>query len=171
MKFQLQHHSFQGTPRTNLLQNGLVGSPCSPRDSQGLLQHHNSKASILRCSAFVIVQLCQAYSLLGLQSNSLRRIVCQTYSPTLLGTDCLLSLHFLHFSLLFKSRMSRIYLSYILVSGKFHIRIWIIWREKNVSYYWDIVSWTSNNYYGRMAKGVLLGRKVRKGYCIQCSPP
>ena len=27
-------HSFQRTPRADLLQNGLVGSPCSPRDSQ-----------------------------------------------------------------------------------------------------------------------------------------
>ena len=34
LKFQLQHHSFQRTPRAALLQNGLVGSPCSPRDSQ-----------------------------------------------------------------------------------------------------------------------------------------
>ena len=34
LEFQLQHPSFQGTPRTDLLQNGLVGSPCSPRDSQ-----------------------------------------------------------------------------------------------------------------------------------------
>ena len=34
LDFQLQHHSFQRTPRTDLLQNGLVGSPCSPRDSQ-----------------------------------------------------------------------------------------------------------------------------------------
>ena len=33
LKFQLQHHSFQRNPRVNL-QNGLVGSPCSPRDSQ-----------------------------------------------------------------------------------------------------------------------------------------
>ena len=32
--FQLQHQSFQWTPRTDLLQDGLVGSPCSPRDSQ-----------------------------------------------------------------------------------------------------------------------------------------
>ena len=30
----LQHHSFQRTPRADLLQNGLVGSPCSPRDPQ-----------------------------------------------------------------------------------------------------------------------------------------
>ena len=34
LEFQLQHKSFQWTPRTDLLQNGLVGSPCSPRDSQ-----------------------------------------------------------------------------------------------------------------------------------------
>ena len=33
-EFHLQHHSFQRTPRTDLLQNGLVGSPCGPRDSQ-----------------------------------------------------------------------------------------------------------------------------------------
>ena len=34
LEFQLQHQSFQWTPRTDLLYNGLVGSPCSPRDSQ-----------------------------------------------------------------------------------------------------------------------------------------
>ena len=34
LEFQLQHHSFQWTPRTDLLYDGLVGSPCSPRDSQ-----------------------------------------------------------------------------------------------------------------------------------------
>ena len=33
LEFQLQHQSFQWTPRTDLLQDGLVGSPCSPRDS------------------------------------------------------------------------------------------------------------------------------------------
>ena len=30
LEFQLQHHSFQRNPRADLLQNGLVGSPCSP---------------------------------------------------------------------------------------------------------------------------------------------
>ena len=34
MAFQLQHQSFQRTPRTDLLYEGLVGSPCNPRDSQ-----------------------------------------------------------------------------------------------------------------------------------------
>ena len=34
LEFRLQHHSFQRNPRADLLQNGLIGSPCSPRDSQ-----------------------------------------------------------------------------------------------------------------------------------------
>jgi len=34
LEFQLQHQSFQWTPRTNLLYNGLVVFPCSLRDSQ-----------------------------------------------------------------------------------------------------------------------------------------
>ena len=37
LEFQLQHHSFQRNPRADVLQNGQVGSPCSPRDSQELL--------------------------------------------------------------------------------------------------------------------------------------
>ena len=34
LEFQLQHHSLQRNPRADLLPNGLVGSPFSPRDSQ-----------------------------------------------------------------------------------------------------------------------------------------
>ena len=34
LEFQPQHQSFQWTPRTGLLEDGRVGSPCSPRDSQ-----------------------------------------------------------------------------------------------------------------------------------------
>ena len=33
-EFHLQHQSFQWIFRTDFLQNGLVGSPCNPRDSQ-----------------------------------------------------------------------------------------------------------------------------------------
>ena len=33
LEFQLQHQSFQWTPRTDFLYDRLVGSPCSPRDS------------------------------------------------------------------------------------------------------------------------------------------
>ena len=34
LEFQPQHQYFQWTPRTGLLWDGLVGSPCSPRNSQ-----------------------------------------------------------------------------------------------------------------------------------------
>ena len=34
LEFQLQHQPFQWLLRTDFLQDGLVGSPCSPRDSQ-----------------------------------------------------------------------------------------------------------------------------------------
>ena len=34
LEFQPQHQSFQWKPRTDLLYHGLVGSPCSPSDSQ-----------------------------------------------------------------------------------------------------------------------------------------
>ena len=34
LEFQFQHQSFQWTLRTDILQDGLIGSPCSPRDSQ-----------------------------------------------------------------------------------------------------------------------------------------
>ena len=48
--FHLHHQSFQWTPRTDLLQNGLVGSPCNPRDSQEsspALQFEGINSSVL----------------------------------------------------------------------------------------------------------------------------
>ena len=65
LEFQLQHHSFQWTPRTDLLQNGLVGSPCSPRDSQESSPTPSSKVSILQCSAFFTVKLSHPYMTTG----------------------------------------------------------------------------------------------------------
>ena len=41
------------------------GSPCSPRDTQGLLQHQSSKASILQHSAFFTTQLSHPYMTTG----------------------------------------------------------------------------------------------------------
>ena len=50
LEFQLQHQSFQWTPRTDHpLLDGLVGSLCCQRSLKGLLQHHSSNASVLRC--------------------------------------------------------------------------------------------------------------------------
>ena len=65
LEFQLQLQSSQWTPRTGLLQDGLVGSPCSPRDSQESSPNHISKASILWGSAFFTVQLSHPYMTTG----------------------------------------------------------------------------------------------------------
>ena len=56
LEFQLQHQSFQWTPRAVLLQNELVGSPCSPRDSQESSPTPQFKSINSWCSAFFIVQ-------------------------------------------------------------------------------------------------------------------
>ena len=81
LELQLQHQSFQWIFRTNFLQNWLVWSPCSPKDSQesfsiphplgaglapirdtGLAwcppsSYHSWEASVLRHSSFFMVQL------------------------------------------------------------------------------------------------------------------
>ena len=51
----------------------LVGSPCSPRDSQESLQHHSSKAPILQPSAFFMVQLSHPYMTTGKTTALTRR--------------------------------------------------------------------------------------------------
>ena len=57
LEFQLQHQSFQWAPRTDLL--AVQGT------LKSLLQHYSSKASILLCSAFFIVQLSHPYMTTG----------------------------------------------------------------------------------------------------------
>jgi len=57
--------SFQWTVRTDLLYDWLVGSLCSPRDSQEPSPTPQFKTSILWCSAFFIVQLSHPYVTTG----------------------------------------------------------------------------------------------------------
>ena len=61
LEFQLQHHYCQRNPRADLLQNGLVGPPCSPRDSQESSPTPEFQSIILRYSAFFIGQLSHPY--------------------------------------------------------------------------------------------------------------
>ena len=72
LEFQLQHQSFQWTPRTYLLQDGLISFRMDWLDLlavqgtlKSLLQHHSSKASIFWLSAFFIVQLSHPYTTTG----------------------------------------------------------------------------------------------------------
>ena len=65
LEFQLQHQSFQWIFRFDFLWDGLVGYPCSLRDSQESSPTPQFKISILRHSAFVTVQLSHPYMTTG----------------------------------------------------------------------------------------------------------
>ena len=64
LEFQLQHQSFQWTPRIDLFRMDKLDLLAS-KGLSSLLQHHGSKASILWCSAFFIVQLSHPYMTTG----------------------------------------------------------------------------------------------------------
>ena len=62
LEFQLQHKSFQWIFRIDFLYDiGWLDLLAVQGTLKSLLQHHSSKASILRCSAFFIVQLSLPY--------------------------------------------------------------------------------------------------------------
>ena len=65
LEFQLQHHSLQRNPRVDLLQNGLVGSPCRTRDSQESSPTPQFKSISSSASAFFTVQLSHPYMTTG----------------------------------------------------------------------------------------------------------
>ena len=65
MEFQLQHQSFQGIFQTDFLWMDWWDLLAVQGTLKSLLQHHSSKASILRCSAFFIVQLSHPYMTTG----------------------------------------------------------------------------------------------------------
>ena len=65
LEFQLQHQSFQSTPRTDPFRMDWLDLLAVQGTLKSLLQHHSSKASIRRCSAFFIVQLSHPYMTTG----------------------------------------------------------------------------------------------------------
>ena len=79
---QCQHHSFQLIFRVDFPYDWLVWTPCHLRDSQkSLLQHHNSKASILWHSTFFMVQISHPYMTTGKTIALTRRtFVCKVMS-------------------------------------------------------------------------------------------
>ena len=57
LEFQLQHESFQWIFRIDFLRIDWFDGLAVQGTLKSLLQHHSSKASILQCSAFFILQL------------------------------------------------------------------------------------------------------------------
>ena len=56
LELQLQHQSFQRIFKTDFLFIDWLDLLVVQGTLEGLLQHHSSKASVLQCSAFFIVQ-------------------------------------------------------------------------------------------------------------------
>ena len=65
LKFQLQHQSFQWIFRTDSSRMDWLDLLAVQGILKSLFQHHNSKASVLWCSAFFMVQLSHPYMTAG----------------------------------------------------------------------------------------------------------
>ena len=65
LEFQLQHQSFQWTPRTHLFRMDWLDLLGVQGTLKSLLQHHSSKASIFQCWAFFTVQLSHPHMTTG----------------------------------------------------------------------------------------------------------
>ena len=65
LQFQLQHQSFQWIFRTDFLEDGLAGSPCSSRDSQESSPTPQFKSISSLVLSFFIVQLSHPYMTTG----------------------------------------------------------------------------------------------------------
>ena len=85
LEFQLQHQSFQWTPRADLLQNGLVGFPCSPRDSQESFPTPQFKSIDLQHSAVFTVQFSHPYMTTGKTIALTRQTFVGKVMPLLLN--------------------------------------------------------------------------------------
>ena len=75
LEFQLYYHSFQRTPRADLLQMDWWDLLTVQGTHKSLLQHHSSKASILWLSAFFTVQLSHPYMIIGKTIALTRRTI------------------------------------------------------------------------------------------------
>ena len=65
LEFQLQHQSFQWTFRTDFLLDGLVESPCSPRDSQESSPTPQFKSINSSALSFFMIQHSHPYMTTG----------------------------------------------------------------------------------------------------------
>ena len=83
LELQLQHQSFQWIFRIDFLQDWLVWSLCCPRNLESVLQHHSPKASVLRCSAFFMVQLLHPLMTTGKTTASTVRTFVSKMMPLL----------------------------------------------------------------------------------------
>ena len=95
MEFQLQHHSLQRIPGLISFRMDWLDLLAVQGTFKSLLQHHSSKASILRCSAFFTVQLSHPYLTTGKTIALTRRIFVSKVMSLLLNMLSRLDITFL----------------------------------------------------------------------------
>ena len=86
--FQLQHQSFQRNPRADLLQNGLVGSSCSPRDSQESSPTPCHSISVILIQSLIFVTSHFVTSLLYTSTWTHKLLTCRVRKSNLHLTIC-----------------------------------------------------------------------------------
>ena len=95
MEFQLQHQSFQSIFRTNFLRMDWLDLLAVQGTLKSLLQHHSSKASVLRRSAFFIVQISHPYMTTGKTTPMTRQTFVGKVMSLLLNMLSMLVITFL----------------------------------------------------------------------------
>ena len=113
LEFQLQHQSFQWTPRTDSFRLDWLDLLAVQGTLKNLLQHYSSKASLLRCSAFFTVQLSHLYMTTG-KTMALIRLTFVISLPLILRQSM---------SLLF-NMLSRFVITFLPRSKHLLISIW-----------------------------------------------
>ena len=110
LEFQLQHHSFQRNPRADLLQNGLVGSPCSPNGPTMVkppATHSGQSLSSHVPAAMLYPHPEHTCSQSSLVASSEHFQICSNFEKphTLITLILLLTFYYMHF-ILFKYSFS-----------------------------------------------------------------
>ena len=122
LEFQLQHESFQWLFGVDSFRRDWLDLLAVQGTLKSLLQHQSSKASILRCSAFFIVQLSHPYVIsFRIDLYEIGLISLQSKGLSIKGILCH---HSLKASLLQHSAFFMVQLSYLyMTTGK--IVLWL----------------------------------------------
>ena len=95
LEFQIQHQSFQWTPRTDLFRMDWLDLLAGQGTLKSIFQHHSSIASILRYTAFLVVQLSHPHMTIGKTIALTRRTFVDKVMSLLLNMLSRLDITFL----------------------------------------------------------------------------
>ena len=144
LEFQLQHQSFQWIFRTDFLYDWLVGSPCSPRDSQEYSPTLQFKRINSRSQCLLILWL-QSLSAVILEVKKIKSATVSTLAPSIcykvMGPDAMILVFWMlsfkpAFSLSSFTLIKRLFvLFHFLPLEWYHLHIWGYWYFSQESWF------------------------------------